>query len=226
MEKRTPIERDRKSRFSDDADFSALEPTRRLDGTVRRSKKFRVLAIFFQSVVPVAYRRRPSRRSKQRKKTLSVFAKTPILTKQAAKKPAPKRFLTPLCATRRRERSGVLSSTVRPRRWARLVETPTRAYPNRFPDFLVSLGTNLNNAFFHRSRRTFRVRRRFIFEKTRSERNDFDDRQPLAEKAFILQRFSVPARRRKRFYFQNRSKPRYYFYRLNRVNFLRKEQYF
>lgn len=53
MEKRTPTERDRKPRYPDDADFSAFEPTRRPDGTVRRSKNFRVLATSFESVVPV-----------------------------------------------------------------------------------------------------------------------------------------------------------------------------
>jgi hypothetical protein len=45
-----------------DADFSAFEPTRRPDANARRSKNLRVLATFFESVVPVAYRRRPSRR--------------------------------------------------------------------------------------------------------------------------------------------------------------------
>jgi hypothetical protein len=60
--KRTPTGRDRKPRFPSDADFSALKSTRRPDVNARRSKKLRVLATFFESVVPVAYRRRPSRR--------------------------------------------------------------------------------------------------------------------------------------------------------------------
>lgn len=67
------------------------------NGTVRRSKNFRVLATFFESVVPVVKPPPTVATTKQRKKTFPLFAKTPILTKQAAKKPAPRRFPTSLC---------------------------------------------------------------------------------------------------------------------------------
>ena len=66
----------------------------------------------------------------------------------------------------------------------------TRAYPNRFPDFLVFAGTNVKIAFLLRARPTSCVRRALFLKESRSERNDFSNRQPLVGKAFILQRDS------------------------------------
>ncbi len=58
-------------------------------------------------------------------------------------------------------------------------ENADARFPNRLSDFLVFIGTNVANAFFLRSRRTFSVRRNVVFEKSRSERNNFERRNLL-----------------------------------------------
>lgn len=160
------------------------------DGTVRRSKNFRVLATFFESAVSVCRPPPTVATAKQRKKTLPVFAKTSILTNQAAKKPAagPSYSVLP-----RRDAANVRAFCRRPfvPSVGRVPLKRRRALiPIAFPTSLSLSGRTFTTRFFSARRRTFRVRRRFVFEKSRSERNDFVDRQPLADKAFILRRFS------------------------------------
>lgn len=151
MEKRTPTERDRKPRFSDDADFSAFEPTRR---PRRNRSPFEEFPRPCDLLRKRRFRLQTSadrRDGKTTQENIARLRQNLYFNESSRKKTGGGPFLLRFAATRRRERSGVLSSTVRPKRWARPVETPTRAYPNRLPDLLVFVGTNLHNAFFLRS---------------------------------------------------------------------------
>jgi hypothetical protein len=150
--------------FPNDADFSALKPTRPPDVNVRRSKKLRVLATFLESAVPVAYRRRPPRRQNLARKP-SISAKTPILTQQAVKKVGARSFLPPLCrdATPRSfgrfvvDRSSQALGASRSNADARLSQSPFRLPCLRRDELEKRVFSPLAPNVF--------VRRRFAFEK-------------------------------------------------------------
>jgi hypothetical protein len=84
-----------------------------------------------------------------------------------------------------------LSSTVRPKRWARLVKTFDARLSQSLSRLPCLCGTNrFERGFFARVERFSSDDAAFL-KKSRSERNDSNRRQHLADKAFIYQRVFI-----------------------------------
>ncbi len=191
MEKRTPTERDRKPRFSDDADFSAFEPTRR---PRRNRSPFEEFPRPCDLLRKRRFRLQTSadrRDGKTTQENIARLRQNLYFNESSRKKTDAETFSN--FALPRRDAANVRAFCRRPfvPSVGRVPLKRRRALiPIAFPTSLSLSGRTFTTRFFSARRRTFRVRRRFVFEKSRSERNDFVDRQPLADKAFILRRFS------------------------------------